>query len=37
MDTGAQEKAAEVNVDLAAKHDAEFLPYGTLYQHKESL
>jgi len=34
MDTGAQEKAADFNVDLAQRHGAEFLPYGTLYQNK---
>jgi len=34
MDTGVAEKAADFNVDLAQRHDAEFLPYGTLYQNK---
>ena len=28
------EQAADFNVDLAQRHDAEFLPYGTLYQNK---
>ena len=27
-------QAADFNVDLAQRHDAEFLPYGTLYQNK---
>ena len=28
---------AEAYVILAAEHDAEFLPYGTVYQHAEKL
>jgi len=32
-----QEKLAEFFVDLASRHNSEFLPYGTLYQQKQAL
>ena len=37
MDTSGQEKMAESLVDLASLHNSEFLPHGTLYQHKQAL
>jgi len=36
MDTSDQEKVAESFVALASRHNSEFLPYGTLYQHKQA-